>query len=346
MAERGAMAVTDIPHGGPDGGPDIRVDFSTNAHPLGPNPFVRAAVEAADRSRYPDPSYTALHAALGSFHGVSPDRIAVGASASELIWRLTHAWQRGGGTRVETDERTFGEYRRAALALGLVVTSASPPVPALHWVCDPDNPSGESRNPSGRRAAGGDGLLVVDLAYQPFRALLSGSAEMPGSIGTSWADEVIQLWSPNKLHGLTGVRGAYAILPCRPHPVICASALRALAPSWVLGAEGVRLLEAHTDPGAQDFLRQSSETLLAWKRELDRALDAAGWQRQPSELHYGLYRPPLAEGGLIGWLSHLRSQGIKVRDATSFGRPGWVRLRALEPAQVARLVGLTARYRV
>ncbi|HEX3846896.1 MAG TPA: aminotransferase class I/II-fold pyridoxal phosphate-dependent enzyme [Steroidobacteraceae bacterium] len=336
----------EIPHGGPDGGPDIRVDFSTNAHPLGPNPFVRAAIEAADRTRYPDPAYTAQRAALGSFHRASLDRIIVGASASELIWRLTLAWRLGGGVRVETDEHTFGEYRRAALALGLAPGPAtgSAQVPALHWICDPNNPDGEPRDETVRRALACGDPVVVDLAYQPFRALLSGSGEPPGSLGASWAGEVTQLWSPNKLHGLTGVRGAYAILPDRARAPIESSVLRGLAPSWVLGADGVGLLEAHADPRAQDFLRQSVEMLKAWKLELDRALDAAGWQRRPSELHYGLYRPPVPAVRLIAWLDHLRSHGIKVRDAASFGYPAWVRLRALEPAQVERLIGLTARF--
>jgi histidinol-phosphate aminotransferase len=352
------MAVSEIPHGGADGGPDIRVDFSTNAHPLGPNPFVRAAVEAGDRTRYPDPSYRALRAALGSLHGVSPDRIVVGASASELIWRLTQAWKLCGGRPVVTDDRTFGEYRRAALALGLELVaprSRPPPSAALRWVCDPDNPSGESGDAAVRQALESGDVVVVDLAYHPFRALLRGSAEAPCSIGAAWADQVIQLWSPNKLHGLTGVRGAYGVLSAqsraraaaagsREIPRMDSPTLRALAPSWVLGADGVSLLEAHADPRAGDFLGQSVDRLRDWKRELDRALDAAGWERQPSELHYGLYRPPVERTRLVDWLDHLRSHGIKVRDATSFGRAGWVRLRALPPVQVERLIEITARY--
>jgi histidinol-phosphate aminotransferase len=340
--------MNEIPHGGPDGGAEIRIDFSTNAHPLGPNPWVRDAVQAADRTRYPDPRYTVLREALGRFHGVVPDRVVIGASASELIWRMTHAWKSHGGAAVVTDERTFGEYRRAALGSRVHVapSRAAATSPALHWVCDPDNPSGESRHEAVTAALAarhaGD-VIVIDLAYQPFLALLNGAPETPGSIRAAWADDVVQLWSPNKLHGLTGVRGAYLVLPRVSSPGVDPDGLRALAPSWVLGGDGLSLLESHVTEGAWTFLRDTVPTLRDWKLTLERATTAADWQMLPSDLHYGLYRPPLERARFPAWLDHLRAHGIKVRDATSFGRPGWVRLRALAPDAVAKLIELTAR---
>jgi len=252
-------------HGGPDAGLEIRFDFSTNAHPLGANPRARSAVEKCDRTRYPDPSYARLRALLGAFHNVVPQRIVVGASASELIWRLTHAGKLGGATDVITDERTFGEYRRAALGIGLAVASTAAAwrtsSAALHWLCDPDSPSGEPRDEAVRGAlpaATGrvSDLVIVDLAYQPFRALMTESGEYPGLLSTAWADDVVQLWSPNKLHGLTGVRGAYLVLPVRAHPLAECAALCALAPSWVLGADGVAMLQAHADPKSILHLRR------------------------------------------------------------------------------------------
>src|SRR5258706_3577874 len=78
-----------LAHGGPDDGPPISADFSTNAHPCGPNPFVLAAVRAARIETYPDPAYRRLRETLALFHGVAPERVVVGASASELVWRIT-----------------------------------------------------------------------------------------------------------------------------------------------------------------------------------------------------------------------------------------------------------------
>src|SRR5882757_2415387 len=75
-------------HGGTDSIPDPRYDFSSNANPLGPCPSVLAAVRNADVTRYPDPRYTRLRATLAAHHRTVPERIVVGAGASELILRL------------------------------------------------------------------------------------------------------------------------------------------------------------------------------------------------------------------------------------------------------------------
>jgi len=343
-------------HGGTDSGPPIQVDFSTNAHPIGPNPSVCEAVFRADRTRYPDPHYTTLRSALGAFHRVQADRIVVGASASELIWRLTRCWTGAGAAAILTDNRTFGEYVRAAKGLGAHVAperSAWPPVTAvLRWCCNPDNPTGAYRDHACETASPGEpavpisrDLIVADLAYWPFRVILSLDDGCPAVLRTPWADDVIQLWSPNKLHGLTGVRGAYLVLPANPVPRINAEILTSLAPSWVLGADGVALLQAHVCPDAFDFLRDTAPALRAWKKEQDRRLTEAGWHPESSPLHFGLWRPPVEPSLQSHWHAHLREAGVKLRDAASFDRPGWVRLVSRAPHDVEKLLALTERFR-
>ncbi len=51
-------------HGGPDALGVPAHDFSTNSNACGPCPAVLAALQQADATRYPDPAYTALRAAL------------------------------------------------------------------------------------------------------------------------------------------------------------------------------------------------------------------------------------------------------------------------------------------
>jgi histidinol-phosphate aminotransferase len=337
-----------IEHGGTDHGPQIRSDFSTNAHPLGPNPFVLAAVRRADRSRYPDPSYVSLRQRLGELHRVSHERIVVGGSASELIWRLCLAWRESGGATVVAAETSFGEYPRAARALNLRV-AADRGAAGLHFICDPDNPSGNSLDMPAEWRADLQALsspLVVDLAYHPFRAILAGPVEaVLDPVSTDWADTVIQIWSPNKLHGLTGVRAAYLVLPVTVSRTLHAEVLRSLAPSWIVAAEGVALLMAHANPLARNFLLENAAKLRSWKERCERLLEDAGWERQSSPLHFGLYRPPVAFTRQRRWFEVLRAQGIKVRDASSFGRPGWVRLAARSAAEVTRLITLTHEFR-
>jgi|HubBroStandDraft_2_1064218.scaffolds.fasta_scaffold03398_6 histidinol-phosphate aminotransferase len=358
------MAMTRSPpasvHGGTDSGPPIRFDFSTNAHPLGPNPFVREAVFRADRTRYPDPHYRRLRCSLGAFHGVDADRIVVGASASELIWRLTRCFIATGAAAILTDDRTFGEYLRAAKVLGAPVAaerSAWPlDTPVLRWCCNPDNPTGAFQDQVCETALTGmpsasvsHDLVIADLAYWPFRTILSSDElsldeACTAVLRTQWADAVIQLWSPNKVHGLTGVRGAYLVLPAKPNSRINAETLTSLAPSWVLGADGVALLQAHVCQDAFDFLRDTAPTLRAWKKEQDRRLSAAGWHPESSSLHYALWRPPIEPDLQPRWHAHLRESGVKLRDTTSFDRPGWVRLVSRAPHDVETLVTLTERF--
>jgi histidinol-phosphate aminotransferase len=338
-------------HGGPDSGPAIRVDFSTNAHPMGPNPWLDERIRRADRNRYPDPGYATLRESLGQFHGVAPERVVIGASASELIWRVTRAWGALGRTAAITSHRTFGEYLRAARAIGLPVRSGTrgPPRALLHWCCHPDNPSGAMRDRQIAAAVkrmsaprGPRGIVAADLAYWPFRQLLAGKPSL--QLDAPWRNDVVQLWSPNKLHGLTGVRGAYLILPA-DSPRLGRAQLESLAPSWPLGADGVELLAAHTQRDAMRFLDDTAPALLAWKMLQDRRLAAAGWKPQVSEMHFGLWQPPLPRPAQRAWHAELRLSGIKVRDAQSFGRPGWVRLVTRAPQDVEELIASTDRFR-
>lgn len=346
------LSMDALVHGGPDDGPLIAADFSTNAHPCGANPFVAIAVREARIEAYPDPAYRRLRETLAHFHDVALERIVIGASASELIWRITQVFTNstsGSAARVVIDARTYGEYRRAASASGLAIQSpaqGSPNTTTLRWICSPNNPTGELLDAQIEHgASGADGPVVVDLAYRPFHSLLEpGASQNPGVLRTAWADNVVQLWSPNKLHGLTGVRGAYLVLPRREHAALNERTLAALAPSWVLGADGVAMLNAHVSPTALAHLLSAQSELRSWKAAQDEALRRAGWQLRASRLHFGLARPPWPLRDALParhWHEHLRQHGIKLRDAASFGLPDWVRLSARPPKDAARLIALT-----
>jgi histidinol-phosphate aminotransferase len=292
-----------------------------------------------------------LREALGQFHAVAAERLVIGASASELIWRLTRAWAALGRAAAVTSHRTFGEYLRAARAIGLPVHSDTRGAgrALLLWCCNPDNPSGAIRDDEIGAAVkrmsaprGSRGIVAADLAYWPFRQLLGGKPCL--QLDAPWSNEVVQLWSPNKLHGLTGVRAAYLILPVG-RPRLSRIQLEALAPSWPLGADGVELLAGHTQPEAMRFLDDTAPTLRTWKRLQDERLAVAGWQPQGSEMHFGLWQPPVPRASQRAWHTKLRSSGIKVRDAQSFGRPGWIRLVTRAPQQVEELIAITDRFR-
>jgi len=328
-------------HGGPDAQGVPRWDFSTNANACGPCPEALAAVQAANATHYPDPRYTALRIQLAAFHGVAPQRVLLAASASECIHRLT-AWQaRQGARRVGVPAHAYGEYAQAARAWGLAVEQGESAQAGadLVWACEPSSPLGGSHMPWPQALQDGGNALptvVLDRAYAPLR--LSGTP----SLSDAQLQRVWQLFSPNKALGLTGVRAAYAVAPQGLERAV--AELDALAPSWVIGAHGVAMLEAWARPEVQTWLDQSRATLRQWKaRQLD-GLSALGWTCLPSEVPYFCARPAQADGLPVptaqwdAWLAALRAQGVKLRDAASFGLPGHVRLRVGSPDAQAALV--------
>ena len=327
-------------HGGPDAQGAPLYDFSSNSNACGPCPQVLAAVLAADATRYPDAAYTDLRAALARFHGVPPWRVVLAGSASEFIFRIT-AWVKGQGTQqaartVCLPRHAYGDYAHAAQACGLQ-TGHDPDAAALVWACEPSSPLGQAHTawPAWlRRAADGAphhspaaseplcSTVVLDSAYAPLR--LGGTP----SLSDTQRKRVWQLFSPNKALGLTGVRAAYAIAPFDAQPA--AAQLDALAPSWVLGAHGVALLMAWTKADTQAWLHSSLQTLRGWKQRQVQGLQALGWTVQPSDTPFFCAQPPQGVDA-VALCAQLRTQGIKLRDATSFGLPGWVRLGVLPP---------------
>ena len=332
------------PHGGTDAAGPAQYDFSTNSNACGPCPQVLAAVQSADASRYPDSGYTALRAALAKFHGVAPWRVVLAGSASEFIFRITAWAAQQGAQRVSLPAHAYGDYAHAAKAWGLQIVS-QPEAAELVWACEPSSPLGQaqlhwsgawiSARHAGTEAdvdsyapehadanAGKVSASVLDRAYAPLR--LSGAS----SLNDAQLDRVWQLFSPNKSLGLTGVRAAYALAPCDAQTAV--AQLDALAASWVLGAHGVALLNAWVQDATQAWLQASLHTLAVWKQRQLAMLQTAGWTVQPSDTPFFVARPPEPTDA-VALCATLRHCGIQLRDATSFGLPGWVRLGVLPP---------------
>lgn len=314
-------------HGGPDAQGTPRWDFSTNANACGPCPLVQQALQQADACHYPDPNYTVLRAALAAFHGVSESRVLLLASASEGIQRLTAWTQRRGGQRAHWPEHAYGDYAQAAEAWGLQ-SVALPALADLVWVCEPSSPLGQDTealralwHPLHASAA----TWVLDRAYEPLR--LSGRSVWDAESQS----QVWQLWTPNKALGHTGVRGAYAIAPLGAEAAV--STLESLGPSWPLGAHAVALLQAWTEPQVQVWLSDGLDTLRQWKAAQIEGLLSLGWKVVPSDSNFFVARPPAPIDA-----ARLRAEGIKLRDATSFGLPGFWRISVQPPAAVDALV--------
>ena len=303
-------------HGGPNASGAPAHDFSTNANACGPCPEALAALSSIDATRYPDPQYTRLRTALARLHAVDVARIVPAASASEFIFRISGWCAAQGARAVSLPPHGYGDYVAAAQAWALV-PSRETAVP-LAWACEPSSPLGQAdaRLPALLADAA---TVVLDRAYEPLR--LEGEALAADGLDRCW-----QLFSPNKALGLTGVRAAYVIAPASG--AAAAAQLEAMAPSWVLGAHGVALLAAWCEPAVQRWLDACKPTLREWKARQAALCASFGWQVQPSHANFFSCHAPQAGAQLPA----LRARGIGLRDCTSFGLPGHLRLGVLPPA--------------
>jgi histidinol-phosphate aminotransferase len=271
-----------------------------------------------------------LRAALAAHHETTPDRVVIGAGASELILRLIGCI----GGAVQQLAPTFSEYGRGAhLAGRRLISSRSPAAfmrsqakhPGLGFVCWPNNPTGDRWPAEFVSAAAAKGPLVVDLAYAPLC-----DAEDAALIEAAAAG-AYRLYSPNKSFGLTGVRGAYLITPRVDRRIAKA------APSWVIGRDAVAMLDSSLQPRAREWLAQGRPEWLRWRARLARSLTQLGVRVRESPATF-----LLAQVGNAARVSaHLRRRDVRVRDCSSFGLRQWIRLSAQPPAaQKALLTAL------
>jgi histidinol-phosphate aminotransferase len=327
-----ASDLTNRVHGGPDTSGAAPWDFSTCANACGPCPDTLEAVRGADPVRYPDPSGTALRERLAQLHGVAPQRILLAASASEFIQRVTAVSTRLLPGPVRLPRHAYGDYAAAAAACDRAIQREGDDatLPTLRWCADPSSPRGEDALPPLEPASI---PTVLDAVYAPLR--LQGA----GHWGEAERAAVFVLHSPNKALGLCGVRGAYAVAPSGAAWDVGAwcHALEAAAPSWPLSAQGVAMLDSWARPETQQWVRDTHARLQAWKDELARMLLDRGFIINPSSTPFFCVQPPhSAKRPTIGPAA-LRRQGVAVRDASSFGLPGWWRVSAQPPESIAAL---------
>jgi histidinol-phosphate aminotransferase len=324
-------------HGSTDSGPPPQFDFSSNANALGPNPHILKALQSVDPTHYPDPNYTNLHQALANYHQVNPEQVAVGAGASELIFRLSR--YQSPSAQVLTFAHTFGEYQRSAQLAGLSQLQAQTPTAFLAhlnranlaFLCVPNNPTGELYGDDflqevASSATRSRTTVVIDRAYL---TLSQVQISIPNSF---W-----QLYAPNKAHGMTGIRAGYLIAP------ESLLEFRNYAPSWVLSVHGEAFLRAVLTPESQDWVNQCCPMLWAWRDRLRDQLTLLNHPQTWSQANFGL----IQVGNATQVTQALRHAGIRVRDCTSFGLPDRIRLSAqpvaAQDALIAALTNLDVR---
>lgn len=211
------------------------VDFSASLNPRGvPDSVRRLLAEESDLARtYPDAEYRALRRGLGAWLGLSPDQLAVGNGASELIREVLLALR---PARILVPMPGFAEYGRAAAHLGIEVVHhftdegagfrLDPAAlaaqlerdrPDLVFVCNPNNPSSvQMDRPAmeavARVASAAGAWLVVDETFIELSRPGPAASLAPWLAG-SGAPRLVVLRALTKYFALAGMRLGYLAAP-------------------------------------------------------------------------------------------------------------------------------------
>ena len=324
--------------------PDEVVDFSASINPLGISPRVTEAIRRVDLSAYPDPECTELRNALSAHLGVPPDRILAGNGSTELIHLVASARLRRGHAAA-VFAPTFGEYEAACRLQHVepLPIRAAPErdfrwdiaeathllaelQPALAFICNPNNPTGtyleRSEVEACARAVGDDGLLVVDEAYASFVDERWDTAPLL-EVGN-----VALVRSMTKQHGLPGLRLGYMVAPAR-----MVGEVRRFQYTWsvnaVAQAAGVAALD---DP---DHVEKGRLVVRAAREYLVREFRGLGLACTPPSANFLLVEVGNATALR---LELLRRHRVCVRDCTSFGMPGHIRIGVRGTQDSRRLI--------
>jgi histidinol-phosphate aminotransferase len=324
------------PHGGPDGSDERPLDFSINSNPFGPPPALLDYLRGVDISSYPDPTYAEARKAAATHHGVSPEHIVPGGAA-ELIYRLCTCYLNAGRTALVAAP-TFGEYGRAARLYGAAVQlcpvyskEAEPDAhalvqavrearPALVWVCHPNSPTGHAWSVEALAEIAAacqrcDALLVIDAAY------LELSDAVP-----NLPENAVKLFPLTKTFAVAGLRAGYAVCPAE-----VAETLSRAAPPWPVSSPAAAAVRWCRSPAGIAFVTETVPELLRLRHSFQTDLRRLGFGVWAGHSSFFLAQV----GDAAAFAARARAAGFRVRDASSLGLPGCVRLAAQREADNA-----------
>jgi len=278
--------------------PAAVLDLSASLNPVAPDPVPVVARHLDAIGRYPDAGPAT--AALAVAMGVDPAWLVLTNGGAEAIALV--ATEMGAGWVDEPDFSLYGRH--------LPVLDRG----AGRWRSNP-------HNPSGLLAPAGDRAAVWDEAFWP----LATGTWTRGDADTG----SVVLGSLTKLLACPGLRVGYVLCPNAD----MAESLAWRQPQWSLNGLAAaalpELLESVDLPGWATATAALREALVA-------ILVRAGLRPRPSQANWVLVDAQDAQDA-PDLRNRLAAQAICVRDCTSFGMPGTVRIAVPNAAGLARL---------
>lgn len=323
--------------------PEEVIDFSVCLNPF-PPPEIKKALNTVTITRYPDSEATEFRHCLAGKLGISPDNILAGSGTTELI-RLIALTYFSSGDSVLIPQPTFGEYEVACRIAGAnpvqpwlqAANDFTPEIaemvslirqcqPRAIFLCNPNNPTGKylpRREMEAVLEVTGDGLLVIDEAYINF---VDGAESAIDLVNRGNA---VILRSMTKDFALAGLRLGYAVAG---EDII--QNLRRVRPPWNVNAVAQKAGVVALNNA--DYLEKSRLKIKKAREFLVSEFERLGLEPLPTDTHFFLVRV-----GNAGAFHHALLQNrILIRDGTSFGLPGHVRISPRTLPECRKLIAV------
>jgi len=322
--------------------PDELLDFSVCTNPVGVPPGILQPVPLKEVSRYPDSQSTGLKRVIAAETGVPEDRILAGSGSTEIIRLAALAYLDEADTALII-EPTYGEYRLACEISGCRVLTFTASAkddfrldvdalvsvilnekPKAVFLCNPNNPTGYYLDVPGFQrilAAIGDALVVLDEAYVSFVRERWDSTQYIDSAN------LLVVRSMTKDYAIAGLRLGYGMAKTE-----ITGTLRSVCPPWNVNAvaqqAGIAALQD------REYLEKSREMVHREKAYLTGQIEKLGLRCVPSASNFFL----VEVGHAADFRSRLLQRKLLVRDCTSFGLPGYLRIAPGNRSKNRRLV--------
>ncbi|ELY42610.1 histidinol-phosphate transaminase [Natronorubrum sulfidifaciens] len=314
--------------------PSELIKLASNENPHGPSPAATVAIReaASSVSSYPKAAHADLTAAVAERWAVDDEQVWLangGDGAIDYLHRATlepddtilvptpgFAYYGMSARFHHGDVREYSLEREADFEQTADSVLEAYDGDRIVWITSPHNPSGSTMALAEieRIAAETDAetLVVVDEAYGEFADGESALSLTEGRNGFESRDDVAVLRTFSKAYGLAGVRLGYAVVPDE-----WADAYARVNTPFAASELACRAGLAAIDD--EEHVERTVETTLESRTTMREGIEAHVWE---SEGNFVL----VDVGDATAVAEEMQARGVIVRDCSSFGLPGCIRI--------------------
>ena len=314
--------------------PSELIKLASNENPHGPSPAATVAIReaASSVSSYPKAAHADLTAAVADRWAVSDEQVWLANGGDGAIDYLHRAALEPDDTILvptpgfayygmssrfhHGDVREYSLEREADFVQTADSVLEAYDGDRIVWITSPHNPSGSTMALAEieRIATETDAetLVVVDEAYGEFADDESALSLTEGRNGFEPRDDVAVLRTFSKAYGLAGVRLGYAVVPDE-----WADAYTRVNTPFAASELACRAGLAAVDD--DEHVERTVETTLESRQYMREEIDAHVWESEGNFV--------LADvGDATAVAEAMQERGVIIRDCSSFGLPGCIRI--------------------